>query len=362
MCAKKAGGKWMANQEHVDVLKQGIEVWNKWRDEYPDIQPDLRGAILSWIDLSWIWISDRKPSYDRANLANVDFSDAELSWAILTNANLTGANLSKANLGGAKLFGVLLTNANLSETKLYDTNLSSAYLKGANFHQAKALRTLFTNVDLSEARGLETVQHHGPSSIGIDTIIASQGKIPEIFLRGAGIPPSIIETIPSLIGSLNPIDFYSCFISYSSKDKDFAERLYADLQAKGVSCWLDKEDLKIGEMFRPRIDEAIRRHDKLLLVLSQHSVKSAWVETEVETAFEKERRYKKLMLFPIRLDEAVIRTRQAWAADIRRQRHIGDFTCWKDHDAYQKAFTRLLRDLKAEAQNTEAREGTANSG
>jgi hypothetical protein len=116
-----------------------------------------------------------------------------------------------------------------------------------------------------------------------------------------------------------------------------------------VRCWLDKEDLKIGEKFRPRIDEAIRRHDKLLLVLSQYSVKSTWVETEVETAFEKERRSKKLVLFPIRLDEAVMRTRQAWATDIRRQRHIGDFTCWKNHDDYQKAFTRLLRDLKAEA-------------
>lgn len=78
-------------------------------------------------------------------------------------------------------------------------------------------------------------------------------------------------------------------------------------------------------------------------------MKSAWVETEAETAFEKERRYKKLVLFPIRLDEAVMQTRQAWAADIRRQRHIGDFTCWKDHDDYQKAFDRLLRDLKAEA-------------
>ena len=55
-----------------------------------------------------------------------------------------------------------------------------------------------------------------------------------------------------------------------------------------------------------------------------------------------------------------MRTRQAWAADIRKQRHIGDFTCWKDHDAYQKAFARLLRDLKAEAQKMETRNGTTN--
>lgn len=43
-------------------------------------------------------------------------------------------------------------------------------------------------------------------------------------------------------------------------------------------------------------------------------------------------------------------TTKAWAADVRRRWHIGDFTRWKDHDAYQQAFERLLRDLKAEAQ------------
>jgi hypothetical protein len=99
-----------------------------------------------------------------------------------------------------------------------------------------------------------------------------------------------------------------------------------------------------------RIDEAIRVHDKLLLVLSRSSVESAWVEKEVETAFEKERRQgNKPVLFPIRLDDAVMQTDQAWAADVRRTRHIGDFTRWKDHDAYQQAFQRLLRDLKAGA-------------
>jgi hypothetical protein len=73
------------------------------------------------------------------------------------------------------------------------------------------------------------------------------------------------------------------------------------------------------------------------------------VQKEVETAFEEEQRQSKLILFPIRLDTVVMETNQAWAADIRRVRNIGDFTKWKEHDAYQKAFDRLLRDLKAEA-------------
>src|SRR5437764_14039203 len=84
-----------------------------------------------------------------------------------------------------------------------------------------------------------------------------------------------------------------------------------------------------------------------MVLLSTNSVSSPWVEKEVETAFEKERDEKRTVLFPIRLDDAVMQTGEAWAADIRRTRHIGDFRDWKNHDSYMKAL-RLLRDLKAE--------------
>jgi len=194
-------------------------------------------------------------------------------------------------------------------------------------------------------KGLETIQHEGPSTIGIDTLLRSEGAIPEIFLRGAGLSDSFIEYARSL--SQRPIQYYTCFISYSSKDQEFAERLYADLQSNNVRCWYAPEDMKIGDKIRQRIDECIRMYDKLLLVLSQHSVMSPWVEKEVETAFEKEHRHNKLVLFPIMLDDTVMRTNQAWAADISRTRHIGDFTRWKEHDAYQQGLKRLLRDLKA---------------
>jgi hypothetical protein len=146
-------------------------------------------------------------------------------------------------------------------------------------------------------------------------------------------------------------DFYSVFISYSSADQAFAERLHAGLQAKAVRCWFAPEDLKIGDKFRSRIDESIRFHDKLLLVLSRDSIPSQWVEKEVETAFERERRENRVVLFPIRLDDEVLHTNEAWAADIRRTRHIGDFTKWENHADYSKAFERLLCDLKAHPGN-----------
>ena len=150
--------------------------------------------------------------------------------------------------------------------------------------------------------------------------------------------------------SIQPIQFYSCFISYSSRDQEFAERLHADLQAKGVRIWFAPHDLPIGARIRPAIDESIRVYDKLLLVLSEHSVSSQWVEQEVETALAKEREQEgKVVLFPLRIDDAVMEIKSGWPALLKNTRNVGDFTHWKEHDSYQKAFDRLLRDLKAEA-------------
>jgi hypothetical protein len=210
--------------------------------------------------------------------------------------------------------------------------------------------TVLGNVDLSEAEGLETVAHVGGSTVGIDTLYLSKGQISEVFLRGAGVPDTLITYIGSLV--VKPFDFYSCFISYSSKDDEFAQRIHADLRSKQVRCWFAPEDLKIGERFRDRIEESIRIHDKLLIVLSVNSINSPWVQTEVEAALERERHENRLVLFPIRLDDSIMDATQAWAAEIRRTRYIGDFTRWKDHDSYKKTFSRLLRDLAQGEKNT----------
>ena len=133
-------------------------------------------------------------------------------------------------------------------------------------------------------------------------------------------------------------------------DQIFAGKLHDDLQSNGVRCWFAPEDMKIGDKIRPRIDESIRTYDKLLVVLSEHSIASNWVEFEVETALAKETKGKPTVLFPIRLDNTVMDSTTAWAAHIKNTRHIGDFTCWENDSHYQKAFTRLLRDLKPELQ------------
>lgn len=141
-------------------------------------------------------------------------------------------------------------------------------------------------------------------------------------------------------------EYYSCVLSYATEDQAFAEKLYADLQSAGVSCWYTPHDLKIGDKMRDKIYAAIQGKDKLLLILSEHAVTSDWVAREVELAFERERQPPEtLVLFPIRLDDAVMKTNMAWAGDIRRIRFIGDFRQWQDEAAYQRALQRLLRDL-----------------
>ena len=141
-------------------------------------------------------------------------------------------------------------------------------------------------MDLSTVRGLETVQHFGPSTIGIDTLYRSHGNIPEVFLRGAGVPDEMITYMKSLVG--RPFEFYSCFISYSSKDQEFAEHLHADLQNKGVRCWFAPQDIQGGRKLHEQIDQAIRLHERLLLILSAHSMKSEWVKTEIAKARQRE--------------------------------------------------------------------------
>ncbi len=161
------------------------------------------------------------------------------------------------------------------------------------------------------------------------------------------MPDELIAFAPTLLQ--NPIQFYSCFISYSHLDEDFVKRLHADLQDMGVRCWFAAHDLKIGDRFQDTIDRAIRLRDKLLVILSENALASEWVEDEIQAALEEERRgsERRTVLFPLRIDGAIEETELAWASRIRRTRHIGDFSRWKEHDAYQAAFERLLRDLKA---------------
>lgn len=132
------------------------------------------------------------------------------------------------------------------------------------------------------------MDHRAPSTIGFEVLARSRGAIPIPFLRGCGLPDTFIYYLPSLLNE--PLQFSSCFISYSTEDQVFAQRLYADLQDRGVRCYFAPHHIQGGKKLHEQIDEAIRAHDRLLLILSEDSMNSEWVKTEIANAREKERR------------------------------------------------------------------------
>jgi hypothetical protein len=372
----------MAIPQHLDVLKQGVRVWNEWREENPGAEPDLAGAKLR-----------------KANLKGANLSETDLRWADLTAANLRAANLNRADLRRAILsrtnFNMAyLSEANLSETYLCGSNLSKADLRkaifirsdlasvdlsksdirradfrwaylikarfddadlsGANLIEANLSKSelnrsnrCFGDNDLSHTKGLEKVKHFGPSTIGIDTIYRSEGKIPEEFLRGAGVPEHFIAYASYL--NAKAFEGNSCFISYSGKDRNFVEKLNTDLQKEGVRCWFAPEEMKMGDESRQRVNQQIRIHEKLLIVLSEYSIESAWIQQEVEAALEEEHNRNGSVLFPIRLDDSCLDGEKEWLVNLQKTHQIYDFSTWDTLEAYAEQFFLLLHDLEANA-------------
>lgn len=164
----------MANEKHLEILKQGVEQWNKWRKENETIRPDLKDAVLCNIDLSDAYLvnadlSGAKLFYTKLNsadLSGADLRDADLfdadliatnlSGAHLCHAKLNDANLSSANLSGADLSDAILTNANLSSAKLSDAKLRGAFLRDADLQEADLTNADLTDADLSCADLVET--------------------------------------------------------------------------------------------------------------------------------------------------------------------------------------------------------------
>ncbi len=151
----------MANPEQLDLLKESVEGWNKWRKENPNIVIDLRKAELSntnlvsanlekanMLDANLCEADLRKVNLDSANLLRSKLIKANLSGASLINAELSETDLNKANLCNANLTDVNIENANLSETNLSRSDFFRALLDKVNLDQANLSDASFLSAHL----------------------------------------------------------------------------------------------------------------------------------------------------------------------------------------------------------------------
>jgi len=342
----------MANPEHLKILKQGVDVWNEWREENPEIIPDLSGSQLwgkylyeaNLCNANLARMHLHNINFYYANLLNADLSNADISLSRFRFAKLKHANLQGLSVMESDFSYCELDDVDFSEATLWMDDMSGASLLNTNFKGAEFGLLNFNVVDLSKCKGLSSVIHVANSSIGIDTIFESKGKIPESFLRGAGVPEIFITYMHSLIDE-NPIEFYSCFISFGEPDREFADRLYADLQAKGIRTWYWHEDHTIGAKTWKEIHQKIRLYDKLMVVCSKEALARETVIKEIERALQTETREGTEILFPIRIDNYIFEW-DHYLKDELTNRNVGDFRNWDtDNGKYQKSLKRLMKGL-----------------
>ena len=372
----------MAIEEQLSILKKGVGAWNKWREQNGTTKVDLSGAVLSGLNLSGIDFRD-------ARLTRVDFREANLQRARLSLANLSratliGTSLHRANLKETRLAHTILLNADLRDadlssaylhkTVLATTDLTGAYLYKAHFSEVYLNNSKFTNVsladttlgasDLSSAMDLEKTYHHGPSTIGIDTIHKSKGKIPESFLRGCGLSDADIEYAKLANSDLTheqtnrilyrmfelratqAIQISPLFISYSHADGSFVDKLEIQLNNKGIRFWRDVHDMKSGRM-ETQVDRAIRQNPTVLLILSEHSLQSDWVQHEVRTARGLEKEMGRDVLCPVALDASW--KDSPWPKRVMEQvmeYNILDFSAWEDDEKFGSTFDKLIDGLE----------------
>ena len=353
----------MANPEHVALVRKGAAAIAAWWQAHPDERLDLSEADLSGADLTDDDLSGAylvRANLSEANLVRANLSEANLVRANLSAANLYGANLYGANLRGANLYGANLSGANLPGADLYGASLGKANLQGANLYGANLYGahlygallglTSLTDLDLSAVKGLTDVRQFVPSSIGVDTLVASVrgagGHLtPELtaFFRGAGVPEELLKEVPRIVAE---VKYHTCFISYGQPDLQLATKLYEDLRSRGVSCWLYEMDKTVGKPTWGEIEEQLDRFEKMVVLCSIDALLRDGVKKEIDKQIDKNADN----LVPVSLENRWTQRgfKAEWAdRDLRtwlKDRNYADFA----NKPYDEALEDLLKGLRRE--------------
>ncbi|MCH7772265.1 MAG: toll/interleukin-1 receptor domain-containing protein [Bacteroidetes bacterium] len=323
---------------------------------------NLRGATLTDIDLSMTDLSGaflNRTDLTGANLYGTNLYGVDLTESVLVETDLTGANLcasdfigadlSNANLSAANLrqvnfFWATLDNANLTSANLYSTSFIKTFFNNTNLDSAILGQTVFSDVDLLQLEGLANCLHRSRSYVDANILLRYGDILPQEFLRGIGLTEDFIKYLPSL--SDITTQYYSCFILYPNEDKLFAKKLHKDLQNEGVRCWLTPDNKKTGDRVKDLINEVNTADDKLLFILSNNSIDSKWIITEVEDVLAEDGQRKRSILMPLKINSDITSGDKSVLNKILSEKHISDFTNWNKPNEYNIAFNELLENLK----------------
>jgi hypothetical protein len=179
----------------------------------------------------------------------------------------------------------------------------------------------------------------------VSALYRSAGRVPETFLLGSqrDAPEDFLLKLRDTLRRTR-FEYRSCFISYAREDAPFVDELAARLQRAHVPVWRDSESLQPGQTFESRIIDAIARYDCFVVVLSASALESDWVRKEIALAIER----KPYRILPIRLDDAVLHSVETGPLELRRERHVADFSRWGKPVEFKTQFERLLRALRRE--------------
>lgn len=327
----------MANEYHLKILSKGVAAWNAWRTASPDIVPDLRETDLSGFPFGHL--------ENEGVTFGIDLRSARFDRSVLKNCDLLGANLSNADFTDADLTGSILTH-----TLLFHTNFTRAVLDRVDFSKTIWFQSVLLQSSMSGARGLDQTEHVGPSVIDPSAIGTLDSKSAD-FLRRAGLQDSFFSQF--LPDTRETSSYPSCFISYSQQDEAFVKKLYRRLEEFMVPVWYAPHALVGGKKIIEQIEGAIEMYDRLLLILSNSSMCSEWVKSEIRRALQKEHQTKQQVLFPVRLVSfEELKKWRLFDADSGkdlavevREYFIPDFSGWQKPKVFDSAFGRLLGDL-----------------